>query len=78
MVVAALVDPVIVSPLEKVPDGMVVVKDVELGLLVILAVAALVPPVIVSPTEKLVELATFRVKFPAGYSPTPEATVIDV
>ena len=41
-------------------------------------VAALVPPVIVSPTEKLADEATESVKVPAGYSLTPEATVIDV
>jgi hypothetical protein len=78
VVVAALVPPVIVSPFEKVPTGMVVATEVVEGLLVMLAVAALVPPVIVSPTEKLADEATESVKVPAGYSLTPEATVIDV
>jgi hypothetical protein len=78
LAVAALVPPVIVSPFEKVPTGMVVATEVVEGLLVMLAVAALVPPVIVSPTEKLADEATESVKVPAGYSLTPEATVIDV
>jgi hypothetical protein len=57
---------------------MVVATEVVEGLLVMLAVAALVPPVIVSPTEKLADETTESVKVPAGYSLTPEATVIDV
>ena len=77
MVVAALVPPVMVSPLEKVPTGMVVATALEVGLLVIIAVAALVPHVMVSPTEKLPEADTDKVKVPAGYSLTPEATVIE-
>jgi hypothetical protein len=78
VVVAALVPPVIVSPLEKVPTGIVVATEVVVGLLVIDAVAALVPPVIVSPTVKLAEAPTDKVRVPAGYSLTPDATVIEV
>ena len=76
--VAALVPPVIVSPFENVPTGIVVATEVVVGLLVIDAVAALVPPVIVSPTVKLAEEPTDKVSVPAGYSLTPDATVIDV
>ena len=63
---APLVPPIIVSPLENVPEGIVIAKVVLEGLLVTLAVAALVPPVRVSPTEKLVEEPTVIVKVPPG------------
>jgi hypothetical protein len=72
------VPPVIVSPLEKVPDGTVVATEVAVGLLVMDAVAELLPPVITSPTEKLAEDATDKVKVPAGYSLMPEANVMEV
>jgi hypothetical protein len=55
-----------------------VATEVVVGLLVIDAVAALVLPVIVSPTVKLAEAATDKVRVPAGYSLTPDATVIEV
>jgi hypothetical protein len=75
--VAPLVPPVIVSPELNVPEGIVIAKVVEVGLLVIEAVAELVPPVIVSPTLKDAEAPTVIVRVPAGYSAIPSARVID-
>ena len=63
---APLVPPEMVSPLENVPEGIVIAKVVLEGLLVTLAVAALVPPVRVYPTEKLAEEPTVIVKVPPG------------
>tara|TARA_R110000764_G_C10814775_1_gene360785 strand:- start:187 stop:480 length:294 start_codon:yes stop_codon:yes gene_type:complete len=77
VVVAPLVPPVIVSPEEKVPEGMVRAILVLVGRLVIDAVAPLVPPVIVSGTLKAPEAATVIVRVPAGYSAIPSARVIE-
>jgi hypothetical protein len=66
VVVAALLDPVNVSPDVKVPEGIVIAKVVELGLLVICAVAELDPPVMVSPTVNDVEAPTVIVSVPQG------------
>jgi hypothetical protein len=71
------VPPVIVSETEKVPDGIVIARLVDEGILVIEAVAPLVPPVIVSATEKEAEDATLIVSSPAGYSDIPLANEID-
>ena len=73
VVEAELVPPVIVSDEVKVPEGIVIAKEVEEGTLVTEAVAELVPPVIVSPTEKLAEEATDKVSVPKGYSLIPLA-----
>ena len=66
VVVAALLDPVKVSPDVKVPEGMVIAKVVELGLLVIWTVAELDPPVMVSPTVKDADDPTVIVSVPQG------------
>ena len=66
VVTVPLVAPVMFSPLENVPVGIVIAKLVAEGTLVIWQVAPLVPPVIVSPTVKLAEAATVMVKVPPG------------
>jgi hypothetical protein len=66
VVVAALVEPVMVSVALNVPTGTVIVMDVPSGFVITLAVAVLVPPVMVSPTEKPEESATARVIVPIG------------
>ena len=73
--VAELEDPVIVSPEVNVPEGTVIVIEVESGFVIIEVVALLLPPVIVSPTVKLPLAATLRVKVPTGYSLISSATV---
>ena len=75
VVVAELEEPVIVSPEVKVPDGTVIVIDVESGFVMREAVAALVPPVIVSAIVKLPLSLTERVIVPTGYSEMASATV---
>tara|TARA_R110002020_G_scaffold286007_4_gene501551 strand:- start:52 stop:249 length:198 start_codon:yes stop_codon:yes gene_type:complete len=64
-----------VSPEVKVPDGTVIVIEVEEGFVITEAVAPLVPPVIVSPRVKLPLALTFKVIVPTGYSETPSARV---
>ncbi len=66
VVVAALLDPVIVSPAVKDPEGTVIVSVVEEGLVIIDAVTALVAPVMVSPTLRFVEAPTVAVIAPTG------------
>jgi hypothetical protein len=68
VVVAPLVPPVIVSPDVNVPEGTVIVTEVESGFVIIEAVAPLVPPVIVSPMVKLPLALTVSVMVPTGYS----------
>ena len=63
---AELEDPVIVSEAENVPLGIVKVRVVEDGFVIISAVAPLVPPVIVSPTENDPESPTVMVMAPIG------------
>ena len=75
VVVAELEEPVMVSEAVKVPDGTVIVMEVERGFVMTEAVTALVPPVIVSPIVKLLLSATVSVIVPSGYSVIPEATV---
>ena len=67
MVVLALLElPVMVSPEVNTPDGIVIVKVVELGFVIMEAVTLLVPPVMVSPTLRLVEAPTVAVMAPKG------------
>ena len=66
VVLALLLEPVIVSPAVKAPEGTVIVIVEEVGLVITEAVVSLVPPVIVSPTLKLVEAPTVAVIVPAG------------
>ena len=68
VVVAPLVPPVIVSDATKVPEGIVIVKVVPVGLVITEAVAPLVPPVIVSEIVKLALAPTVSVTVPNGYS----------
>tara|TARA_R110000824_G_scaffold106438_11_gene251541 strand:- start:1668 stop:1823 length:156 start_codon:yes stop_codon:yes gene_type:complete len=50
----------------KAPEGMVKVRVVEEGLLIIDAVTLLAPPVMVSPILRLVEAPTVAVIAPMG------------
>tara|TARA_Y100000593_G_C4207140_1_gene284870 strand:+ start:186 stop:476 length:291 start_codon:yes stop_codon:yes gene_type:complete len=72
---APLVPPVMVSLAENVPEGTVIVKEVEVGLVITEAVAPLVPPVMVSAIEKLPLALTAKVIVPTGYSAIPLANV---
>jgi len=66
VVLAALLEPVMVSPAVKAPEGMVTVIVVEEGFVITAAVEPLVPPVMVSPTLRLVEAPTVAVITPMG------------
>jgi hypothetical protein len=66
VVLAALLEPVMVSPAVKEPEGTVRVIVVEEGLEMIEAVTLLVPPVMVSPTLRSVEAPTVAVIAPRG------------
>tara|TARA_R100000306_G_C4253324_1_gene81535 strand:- start:81 stop:329 length:249 start_codon:yes stop_codon:yes gene_type:complete len=66
VVVAELDEPVIVSPEVKVPEGTVIVMEVDAGFVMREAVAALVPPVMVSAIVKLSLSLTGRVMVPTG------------
>jgi hypothetical protein len=75
VVVAELEEPVIVSPEVKVPEGTVIVMEVDAGFVMREAVAALVPPVIVSAIVKLSLSLTERVMVPTGYPAMSSAKV---
>ncbi len=69
---AALLDPVIVSPAVNDPEGTVSVIVVEDGLVIIDAVVPLDAPVIVSPTLRFVDAPTVAVIVPIGYVATDD------
>jgi hypothetical protein len=71
-VVAALLDPVIVSAAVNAPLGTVKVRVVAVGLVMIDAVVPLLLPVMVSPTLKLPDAPTVAVIVPTGYAAIAE------
>jgi hypothetical protein len=67
VVVVPLVPPVIVSPDVNVPEGTVIVTEVESGFVIIEAVAPLVPPVIVSPDVNVPEGTVIVTEVESGF-----------